>query len=342
MSLTVHDLARKAGVSVGTVSRVLNGNTRVSRTLRARVDQAIRETGYRPDLRARNLARGTSGCIAFVVCNRTYLQPFNAWLLNGVVQYCGSHGYLVVYDQFTYPAEVPLLPQDLPHALRMAGATDGVILTGTNYANLAECLGQIGMSYVLVGNSYIADVPGERFDQVRFDHASGGRKATEYLIQLGHKDIWYIGDLSLPWYVERAEGYRRAMEEAGLQPKTLVEGLSDDRFLNGLHNAQMLLSRKHPVTAIIGATNEVAYGAWEALDDLGLTVPRDVSVIGFDDEHTTVKSRPLTAVTVNPEEEGQQLARMIIAKLLSPGIRVPEVVIQPRLTKNITCAPAPP
>ncbi len=339
MPITIRDLARRAGVSVGTVSRVLNRHPSVGPELRERVESVIRESGFQPNLRARNLARKSSGCIGFVVANRPVVQPFNAWALNGVIQYCEKQGYLVVCDRFHYSSASPLSARDLPRTLRTEGAVDAVILAGTNYSNLVECLDRLSVRYALVGNSYFAEEGGERTDQVRWDHASGGRQAAEYLIQLGHRDIWYVGDLPLPWYVDRFEGYRSAMQEARLEPRAQVEGLSDDPFLNGFHTTELILSQKQPVTAIVGSTNEVAYGVWEAIERQGLQVPNDISLIGFDDEHTIHSSRPLTSLSVDPEEQGRQLARMAIAKIHSTATRLPAVVMRPHLVKHNTCRP---
>ncbi len=337
MPISIRDVAKNANVSVGTVSRVLNGHPSVSATLRERVERVIREMGFRPSARARNLARQSSGCVGFLVSNRPVVQPFNAWVLNGVLQVCEERGYFVVCSAFQYSGHAPLSASDLPRALRSKGAIDALLVAGTNYPNLITCLEQTGIPYVIAGNSFVDDARTIRTDQVRFDHAAGGRQAAEYLIQLGHRDIWYIGDLSLPWYAERFEGYRQAMRDAGLEPRAQVEALSDDRFLNGLHSTAMILAQKQPVSAIIGSTNEVAYGIWEALDLQRLKVPNDISLVGFDDERTTHKSRPLTNVWMDAEEGGRQMARMAIAKIQEPMAKLPAVVVPPRLIRLNTC-----
>jgi LacI family transcriptional regulator len=321
---------------------VLNDHPSVRPSVRERVSKAIHESGFRPNARAQNLAKKSSGCIGFLVANRPVLQPFNAWVLNGVTQFCEEQGYLVLCARFHYSPSSLLSPADLPRALRSEGAVDALIVAGTNHPNLVDYLNRMKMPYVLVGNSFFAapaESSLERTDQVRFDHFSGGRLAAEHLIQLGHRDIWYLGDLSLPWYVERYEGYCHAMREASLEPRSQVEGLCDDRFLNGFHSAELILSGKQPVTAMLGSTNEVAYGIWEAIERQGLKVPADISLVGFDDERTTHKARPLTAVSVDAEEEGRQLAKMAIAKIHSPGVGLPEVVIQPHLVRFNTSRP---
>jgi len=337
LAANIRDVARSAGVSVGTVSRVLNDHPRVSATLKERVEKAIREAGFRPNSRARNLAHKSSGCIGFLVANRPVLQPFTAWVLNGVMQYCEEHGYFVLCSTFQYSSASPLASEDLPRLLRIGGAVDALVLAGTNHPNLVACLDGMKVPYVLTGNSFLTDAGRKPTDMVRLDHTASGRQLAEYLIQLGHRDIWYIGDLTTSWYAERYVGYCQAMRDAGLPVLAQVEGLADDRFLNGFHSTEMILSQKQPVTAIIGSTNEVAYGAWEAIERHNLSVPNDISLVGFDDDRTTQKSRPLTRAWVDSEEEGRQLAKMAIAKIYSPAATLPEVVIRSQLVKAGTC-----
>jgi LacI family transcriptional regulator len=172
---------------------------------------------------------------------------------------------------------------------------------------------------------------------VRFDDYSGALEATRYLVQLGHKQIWYIGDTSLPWFRRRYDAYELVMKEAGLQPLAQTVGLSDDRFRNGLESTQMILDQKAPMTAVFGGSDEVAYGAWEALRMRGLGVPRDVSIIGFDDQYGPQHQAALTSVRVETEEIGRQLAKMAIAKIKHREQRLPEVLIPTKLMKRETC-----
>jgi LacI family transcriptional regulator len=272
------------------------------------------------------------------LCNRTELQPFNALLLNGILEICESSGFSVSIAKIQYSPGIALAERDLPLLVQSRGA-DSLIVLGTNYPNLLAYLEGSGWHYVYAGNSFFADQPAEPINCVYFDHRRGGRQAASYLIELGHRDIWYIGDRSLPWYSERYQGYLDAMEQAGLTPRGQIGGFSDDRFLNGFHTAEMLLDQRQPVTAIIGGTNEVAYGVWEALDRKGLQVPKDMSLIAFDDHGRIQGGRPMTTIRVDPEEEGRELARMAIRKIETGAWRLPEVILSPTLVKTGTCNP---
>ena len=164
-------------------------------------------------------------------------------------------------------------------------------------------------------------------------------EATRYLISLGHRDVWFIGDTNLPWYKNRYEGYSRAMREAKLEPLAQTLSLSDDSFLNGMSSVQVLLEQSRRITAVLAGNDEIAYGAWEALHKAGLDVPRDVSLVGFDDQHGMARLQSLTSVRVEATEVGRQLAKMAIAKIKSKGQRVPEVLLPTKLVKRDTCRP---
>jgi LacI family transcriptional regulator len=156
---------------------------------------------------------------------------------------------------------------------------------------------------------------------------------------LGHKDIWFIGDTSLPWYRNRYEGYGKAMKEAGLEPLSQTLALSDDRFLNGLNSIHMILEQDRRVTAVLAGNDEVAHGVWEGLQKKHLNVPHNVSLIGFDDQHGMARLQSLTSVRVEATEIGRQLAKMAVAKIKSKGRHLPEVLLSTTLVKRDTCRP---
>ena len=162
--------------------------------------------------------------------------------------------------------------------------------------------------------------------------------ATDYLIQLGHRDIWYIGDVSLPWFRVPHEGYLQAMADRGLEPLSQTSALSDDPIRNGKASVDMLIERKRPLTAIF-ADCEVAHGAQEALNLHGLFAPRDVSIVALGEEDTGRNVAPFTTVRFDMVEVGRELARMALLKIESPRKKYPEVVIPADLVKRGTCLP---
>jgi DNA-binding LacI/PurR family transcriptional regulator len=339
MPVTIRDVARRARVAVGTVSRVVNNHPDVNPKLREKVERVLAELNYRPNARARSFARNSSPIVSFILSNRDFLHPFHSHVLQGVEEYCEEAGYFVIYTRFRYSPDIPAGGIRLPGVLQSHGIADCIILAGTNYENFTSALEKRGVHYVLLANNYVAQRRRDPLDQVRFDDFTGAVEATRYLVQLGHKEIWYVGDTSLPWYRTRHEGYATAMAEAGLKARAQTLGLSDERFKNGFNSAGIILEQKAPVTAIFAGTDDVAYGAWEGLRLHGLEVPRDISLIGFDDQSAQMRMPLLTSVRVEAEEVGRQLAKMAIAKIQSKGLCSPEVVVPTRLIKRETCRP---
>jgi DNA-binding LacI/PurR family transcriptional regulator len=339
VAVTIRDVARRAGVAVGTVSRVMNNQPDVNSELRERVQRALKEMNYRPNARAQIFARNASPVVSFILSNRDFLHPFHSRVLQGVEEYCEESGFFVIYTRFRYSSSVSPAELQLPSVLQSHGIADCVILAGSNFENFTKSLDKRGVEYVLMANNFGALESREPFDQVRFDDLSGAMEATRYLISLGHKDIWFIGDTSLPWYKNRYEGYCKAMKEAGLEILSQTLGLSDDRFLNGLNSIQMILEQDRRVTAVLAGNDEVAHGVWEGLQKAHITVPQDVSLIGFDDQHGMARLQSLTSVRVEAIEIGRQLAKMAIAKIKSKGRRLPEVLLSTTLVKRETCRP---
>jgi DNA-binding LacI/PurR family transcriptional regulator len=339
MAVTIRDVARRAGVAVGTVSRVMNNQPDVNSELRERVQRALKEMDYRPNARAQIFARNSSPVVSFILSNRDFLHPFHSRVLQGVEEYCEESGFFVIYTRFRYSPTVSPAELQLPSVLQSHGIADCVILAGSNYENFTKSLDKRGLHYVLMVNNFVSKQDRAPFDQVRFDDLSGATEATRYLISLGHRNIWFIGDTSLPWYSARHEGYRQAMKEAGLEPLSQTLGLSDDRFLNGMNSIRMILEQNRPITAVLAGNDEVAHGVWESLQKAGLNVPHDVSLVGFDDQHGMARLQSLTSVRVEATEIGRQLAKMAIAKIKSKGRRLPEVLLSTSLVKRETCRP---
>lgn len=339
MAVTIRDVARRAGVAVGTVSRVMNNQPDVNPDLRERVHRALKELNYRPNARAQSFARNSSPVVSFILSNRDFLHPFHSRVLQGVEEFCEESGYFVIYTRFRYSSSVSPAELQLPSVLQSHGIADCVILAGANFENFTKSLDKRGIQYVLMVNNFVSEEARQPFDQVRFDDFSGALEATRYLLSLGHRNIWFIGDTSLPWYGNRHEGYLKAMKDAGLPPLAQTLGLSDDRFLNGMNSIQMILEQNQPITAVLAGNDEVAHGVWESLQKAGLDVPHDVSLIGFDDQHGMARLQSLTSVRVDAIEVGRQLAKMAIAKIKAKGSRVPEVLLPTTLVKRDTCRP---
>ena len=261
---TIGDVAQAAGVSTGTVSRVLNGRPGVKPTTKAAVLQVVSRLEYRPDSAARQLSGSRAKRIGFHVPAGSgrflpFYTLFNEHLVNGFRE----EGYRL--------EDLPSRPDGLPERL-----ADGVVLFSVHDDDLRiPFLEARGVPFVLEGHA-----PGQRW--VRADDYSGARQATEHLLRLGHTGILHLsGDPSGQAAFDRLRGYRDAVADAGLSaPESLDGGFT---VLGGYRALRRTLEAGVPFSAVFAASDEMARGAIAALSDAGLGVPRDVSVVGFDD-----------------------------------------------------------
>ena len=339
MAVTIKDVAKRAGVAVGTVSRVINGRPDVNPALREKVEGVIRELHFRPNARAQSLGRNSSPIISFILSNRSVLHPFHARVLQGVEEYCTGAGYFIVFARFDYSRDTPVDALRLPRILQSHGIADCVIAAGTNYDNFLLALERLGMKYVSLGNNLITGAQRPPANQVCFDDYGGTSEATRHLIQLGHRNIYFVGDTSLPWCQHRYQAFVETMRSAGFAPHSFTNGLSDDHFMNGLNSVSFLLENGHAPTAILAANDDVAYGAWEALNRHNLKVPGNVSLIGMDDQYGPMRYPQLTTVKVRTDDIGRELAKMAIEKIKTGTAQIPEVVVPTKLERRGTCQP---
>jgi len=340
MRVTIKDVAKRAKVAIGTASRVINERPGVDPELRRRVEKAVQELNYRPNARARSFVQNASPTVSFIQSNRRLVYPFHSDVLQSVEQTCTEEGYFVLFTRYNYSPETKPSELLLPKVLQSHGIAECLILAGMNYENFIEAVEALDVPYVLLKNTFT----GKRFhppgDQVGWDDLGGSYEATRYLIELEHRDIWYIGDGSLPWYRARFEGYQQAMRDHNLEPRGQTIGLSDNLYANGYACMEMILDQRYPVTAVFAGYDDIACGAWDALTKHGLQVPRDVSVIGYHDEdQAQFKVPPLSTVRVDKYAVGRQLARMAIEKLRSPSKRFPQVILPVTLMRRGTTRP---
>jgi LacI family transcriptional regulator len=234
--------------------------------------------------------------------------------------------------------KIPQLLQ-LPLSDKKRGFPDGVILTGITSPNLRQALKDAGLPVLLLGNNYSGtDLEG---DAVTFDGFQGAFDATRHLIDLGHTNILYIGDPNLSWFSNLYEGYLHALREPGLKPVTQNKQLSDSFYSNGYLSVNLMFQESTETTAIFAAYyDDTALGAWKALDDRKLQVPRDVSLVGFDDEdYAAFTVPPLTTVRIDVETVGRELISQLYRKMQNPSVTLPVVRLGTTLVKRGTCWP---
>ena len=327
------DVAKLANVSPATVSRVAKGQANVDSTIRARVRKAADTLGV--DLEHKRNER--ANIIAFMLSNRDLLHNFQARILFGSETYCASQDRELLFMSLRYSPNTPPKELHLPKILNERGIVRAMILGGTNSSNMLNALRDREIPFAVLGNNVIGDWDPSAFDAVYSDDVQGAFDLTSQLIADGHRDIWFIGDIELPWYARCAQGYRQSMIEAGLQPR-LSEIHSDDRQL-GYLAMRSIVSRREPVTAVFAGSDQIASGVYEALRQSGLAIPDDVSVAGFNDSEGSLMDPPLTSVREFPEELGKHLAEFVLRRIQSPHREPQHLTIPTRIVRRQSTRP---
>jgi DNA-binding LacI/PurR family transcriptional regulator len=347
--ITIKEVARKAGVGIATVSRVLNNSERVDSATRARVQAVIRRLGYRPNAQGRRLVKRAADMVCFVLCNRHFVNPFHSGILWGAQRFLGAAGRDVVFASLDYSPDTAPAELTLPHILTYRGIADGVILSGTLHANLLTAMEDLRIPCVLFGNNIIgedpADVSPRASDAVYYDDGTA-RQLAERLIGLGHRAIWFAGNERLPWFRRRLELYRAVLRERALVPLEFTEANGGDPRDYGVsygeRATERILESGRPVTALVAGNDGIAYGVWRALQRRGIRVPADVSLVGFDDvQEARLTEPPLTTARVPTEQIGRECADMLLRKLEAGGESMPSRLVPTVLVERGSCAPPP-
>lgn len=282
MGATIRDVARAAGVGLGTVSRVLNNSPLVSATTRRRVLEIIADLNYSPSQIARSFSLGKTLTVATIA--PFFTRPSVVERLRGIEASLAGQGYnLVVYNVETTERRDSAL-RDVPRADRHDGV---VIISLALHPAEVEALQGAGLPVVLI------DTGVENLPCVGIDDRAAGELATYHLLGLGHTRIGFVGDsdeytapFNFTSSLERQYGYRRALQAAGITPRADYERLGFHGRFEARVLARELLLLPEPPTAIFAASDTQAIGVLEAARDLNVTVPSGLSVIGFDDIDT--------------------------------------------------------
>ena len=315
---TLNMVAREAGVSPSTVSRILNGTAVVSADKKKAVDDAIAKLGFVPNPMARALAGGRTMSIGVVT--QAIDSPFYGVALRGIEDVLEPLGYSPLFVSGHWNADAEARRLDVLRSRRVDGI---IVLTGrlTDDA-LAACARS--QPVVVTGRSLAAP----NLFSLAFDNFEGGRLATRHLIELGHRHIAFIaGDQDHPDANERLRGYQAALQDAGIafNPALVVPG--EYHEVSGLMAVNRLLEQQQRFTAIFAANDQMAIGAALGLQRRSLRVPEDVSLVGFDDLPTSVYAIPPLSTVHQPAYELGHLAASAMLQLLAG--EVPKVVMPP-------------
>lgn len=324
-SVTVKDIARKAGVSIGTVSRVFNHHSNVTEEMRDRVLQAAAALGYKklvakdpPGKLFLSIQRiGFLFCSPLPIHKDTALSnPFWPYILNGVGTEANQFGLKVIFRDMGDAMQAPQESLATIQGMEL----DGILLAGLIEPGVISLVKSLNVPVVLVSHH----LPGYPVDRVDSDDFEGARMAMKHLLEYGHRQIAYIGGPTIPGLqldiVDlRGVGYRTTLLDAGLPVNTDLIEHGDLGPAGGYQACQRLLERKIPFTALFCANDETAVGAMEALRQAGRRIPEDVSIIGFDDTHLAAHLTPaLTTVRIDKEALGALAVRRLLEQIDHP------------------------
>lgn len=291
--MNISAVAKRAGVSTATVSRVMNGTANVSPETAERVRQAVEALNFYPDVNARALGSGRSGLYGLIISDIT--NPYFPELVKAFEDIAVEHGQDVLVANTDYdPKRMEMC------VIRMLQRkVDGVaIMTSEMDERLIRTFSQRQIPTVFM------DAGTAGANTVNVDYAAGVTQAMQHLFSLGHEEIAFIsGPLSLGSARVRAEAFQKALREHGItvRPEWLQE--SDHRVEGGHHAMQRILRSGQVPTAVLGSNDLTAIGAMGAIHESGLRIPRDISVVGFDDIELSAYTSPALTTLHVPRRE---------------------------------------
>jgi LacI family transcriptional regulator, galactose operon repressor len=333
---TIKDVAALANVSIATVSRVLNTSANVSPELEARVLKAVRQLDYRPNVLARNLRRSESLTIGVLIPDSK--NPFFAEMAKGIEDACFDNGYMAVLCDTDEQPSKAVGHLNTLYQQRVAGFA--VVSPGRITPHLQQLLDD-GFQIVLVDRALSA-LP---TDSVVSDNRHGAQRATEHLLELGHRRIGFIvSNLEHETIQGRWGGACDAMQMAGIPIEpNLVYRHGDELPESGCIGAAQLLKQEKPPTAIFAFNDLMAFGVLHYSHEHHISVPEQLSVVGFDNMMMAKYAVPALTTIHQPKYElGQKAAEILLRRIQGNGSAITQLVLPTELVVRASTAPPHP
>lgn len=325
---TIHDVAAAAGVSVATVSKAVNGRYGISAQTSARVLDVVQRLGYESSLVASSMRSRRTGVIGILVAD---FEPFSAEILKGV----GSALHDSRYDLLAYSGS--RRGETDGWERRSLSRLSGTLIDGAIMVTPTVDTASVEIPIVAIDpHTGRADLP-----TVESDSFGGARQATQHLIELGHRRIGFLaGRPDLRSSTLREAGYRQALADAGIQHCPALTRVGLYKRETAKAPAASLLSMSDPPTAVFAANDVSAIATVQVAAELGLEVPRDLSVVGFDDiPEASQMNPPLTTIRQPIKQMGSTAATMLISLLLGETLSQNHVRLPTGLVRRATTAP---
>ncbi|MDP4087016.1 MAG: LacI family DNA-binding transcriptional regulator [Bacillota bacterium] len=337
MAVTIKDVARLANVAPSTVSRVIANSPRISEETKRNVKKAMEELNYHPNLNARSLASQSTQTIGIVMPSSGdvfFQNPFFPTVLQGISEGAREKKYALHMTTGKLERETLEAVTNMVQGKRV----DGMILLNSKVDDkVMSFLKKSDFPFVLIGK------PSNQIEEITHvdnDNVRAMREATEYLIERGHKQIAFIGgSLDLMVTVDRLLGYQQALMNANIPIKN--EYILHEEFLRGggQEAVNELVSLKERPTSLVVADDFMALGVLSTLDELGIKVPEEISVVSFNNVLLSELSKPpLTSIDINIFDLGYQASRSLIQKIENSAEPTKRIIIPHKLVERLSCS----
>jgi LacI family transcriptional regulator len=329
--LNMKDIAKLAGVSTATVSRVINNDPRVRKETRQEVEKIIEKFGYRRNLLARKLAMKRTSTIGVLLSDIT--NPFYSEIARGIEDEARQGGYTVMFGSTDNNSKIQQEYIDLFLEQRV----DGIMFGSVSLEDPdVERLFKEDFPFVLINRK----VDTIKTDFIVLDNVKGAYMITEYLIKLGHRRIGIIhGPLNYSTGVDRLRGYKEALWKHAIKDDSELMKPGDFQQESGYLAFKKFCQIKNPPTAVFASNDFMALGALEAASEFGVKIPEDIALVGFDDiDFVSFKFVDLTTVSQRKYEMGTKGTQLLIRKIENSGNWVPqEIYLEPKLIIRSSC-----
>ncbi|WP_078552527.1 LacI family DNA-binding transcriptional regulator [Bacillus alkalicellulosilyticus] len=337
MSITIKDVAKLANVAPSTVSRVIANSSRISQKTKERVREAMEELGYHPNFNARSLANKSTNTLGVIMPNSAkvaFQNPFFPEVIRGITVKSHQEKYGLYLSTGQTEEEILDEVMQMVYSRRV----DGILLLYSRVNDkVMPFLIEQDFPFVLIGRPYNGD--GSKVTFVNNDNHKAAKTVTEYLILLGHKKIGFIGG-SMDYVVtlDHMSGYKQALENANIPIK--------EEFI--VHHAEVkeggqdaiieLMALEERPTALVVADDIMSFGVLRMLEDMGVKVPDDISLVSFNNVMISeLSSPPMTTVDIHINDLGFKATELLIDKIKHPQEDSKQVIVPHNLIKRQTC-----
>ncbi|MCY1721983.1 LacI family DNA-binding transcriptional regulator [Prolixibacteraceae bacterium Z1-6] len=310
---SMNDVATRAGVSIATVSRVLNNNGNVNEATRAKINKAIKDLKYQPSRVAKRLRSKSISSNLLGVLIPDIENPFYVDVLRGIEELAYNNNYAIIMCNFGQDEK----KEKLYLEILQSEAIDGLIVAPAREDDpLLKKMVKDGLPVVCVDRG----LKDSNVDVVLVDNVTGAFTAVDYLIKSGYKRIAYIAGLvEIPSSLLREKGYRKALEANGIPFEKELVRFGDSKHKSGVELCEELLKLTNPPDAIFTGNNLITLGALETIHKRKLRIPEDIAIVGFDDmQWSSSLNPPLTAVRQPAIEIGKRAVELLIQRIQDP------------------------